>query len=446
MSLIVRGTLAAGPEMADSEVARSAVARSAVAGSDTSASACQLRMGEEVSISGLRTESLNGERAWVVTSQQASSTGVRYGVWRGPGHAPIRVKRANLLPTCHREWPTRLTEDSSGNTQRISVSVGSLICDQSAAFVKAQFDTYLEAPLRALLQRTQCSEYFQGRSFRGALDVPDWLNERLRELMSDFGFWYAKREVLGYFQPCFKWKVYRWYMQNKPDPVLSIDISSIKEVRRIFTRIMHARHDHRDSAVHKLHVQSLDNALKMWNLSDEMIKDVRNSRYARTYTIPLIFCLTLEDFQKTDVTDMFWASSVCHLPKQTIREDYDNVQKCVKWRDWTRAHEQMQLAIRQQEDLLQQEATNAYDPRVLRNAGVCSFCQRSCGVEHMLKCGGCHVTMYCNQEHQREHWKCHHVFCKRLKQLKTEQKNIGLRLDELSKHLFPDRNPVEECD
>lgn len=433
MSLIVRDTPGGVTVMAHADVCKSS---------------CPLRMGEEVSISGLNTTSLNGQRAWVVTDTQKSSTGVRYGVWLGPGHPPIRVKRENLLPICNREWPTRLTVGPSGSTQRISVSVASLICQESASVVKTQFNDYLEGPLRALLQRTQCSEHFDGSVFHGALDVPKWLSVRLRTVMWDFGFWYLQREVMGAFEPHLRWKVHKWYGAHDAEPVLSVEVNSLKELRRMFTRILRSEYDHRDSAAHNLLVQPLHVAMNKWRLPDHILDAVEKGVDAKTqmYTVPVVVCLTLEDFQRTDLTDMFWSAHVCYIPERYSRAERQLMEGSESWGKWTHAHGQLQAIKEDQRDLLQEEAADAYDPRFLRNAGVCSCCQQSRGLDDMLKCGGCDVAIYCNQKHQKEHWKTHKAFCPRFRLLRTEEVLSGLHIDDLTTRLFPARAKVEVCE
>jgi hypothetical protein len=56
--------------------------------------------------------------------------------------------------------------------------------------------------------------------------------------------------------------------------------------------------------------------------------------------------------------------------------------------------------------------------------GFCGWCFKSNGVQHMNKCGGCQVGLYCCRQHQKDHWPVHKKYCDRLKTLKATQEDV----------------------
>lgn len=68
-----------------------------------------------------------------------------------------------------------------------------------------------------------------------------------------------------------------------------------------------------------------------------------------------------------------------------------------------------------------------------------------CGVnENLLRCGQCKIVFYCSKEHQKQDWKKHKLFCKKLAAVNNVEKKYGHKIDNQSCSLIPKEGSSED--
>jgi hypothetical protein len=398
-----------------------------------------LRRGVEVTISGLSTESLNNQRAWVVTACTDTPTGQRHGVWLGPGHPPMRIRRVNLTPVVLGDWPDKLEV---------------FITEHSAKVVKKLFSDHLEKPFQAVLAMHENAADF-GKQLRSETQtVPLWLSSRVEKLLEDVSSCYFKHD--NGFDKCIPAvlnQMQQFESKFATKAGIAFVFSSIDQIRQGCMDILHTSD--------KIY-QCMEDVMTIREAKDlEKYMPARNAS-SLTEAIPedyicirVMMVLCMEDLQVTQLQDNYWCASMVHVPpeKELKYENPDEqyLWSCMRGLDATLStliKEETQARHDEMSDLFAHlRSTNQFltsvDSKLLKvmfgddlsqygeagecyrmEGGFCGWCFKSNGVQHMNKCGGCQVGLYCCRQHQKDHWPVHKKYCDRLKTLKATQEDV----------------------
>jgi hypothetical protein len=404
-----------------------------------------LRRGVEVTISGLSTESLNNQRAWVVTACTDTPTGQRHGVWLGPGHPPMRIRRVNLTPVVLSDWPDNLEV---------------FITEHSAKVVKKLFSDHVEKPLQAVLAMHENAADL-GKQLRSETQtVPCWLSSRVQKLVRDICYSYLNHEH-GFNKslPGFYSQMQKFESKYDAKACVSFIFNSIDQIRQAFMNLLHNSDKHYDSMHDIFTLRALKNVEQYMPPDPEGVpKD-----YIR---IDVITALCMEDFQITKLDDNYFCCAAVNVPSQDVIECKDPDERytgsCLQILDasLTKVCAELidtisdEMAVTFAHMEATEQSTTVFDSRVLAivnrekkgaewyqmEAGSCGWCFKANGVQHHNKCGGCQVELYCCRQHQKDHWPVHKKYCERLKTLRTTKENILIQRQGVNRRILDIRD------